>query len=141
MSTPVSMSLAKRRLAVVWFVGAGLLFLLVLLQSVRGIYGGQTDQAWAWLLPSVMPTLSLIIGVLVADARQPQRVNITIDPFIPGLAVTLSVVYFVTVVCTILLQPFSSATPLGLMSMSHLWLAPFQGLVSAVMGALFVKQQ
>jgi hypothetical protein len=41
---------------------------------------------------------------------------------------------------TILFQPLVSATPLELMNMSHLWLAPFQGLVSASMGALFVRQ-
>ena len=68
MSATVPMNAAKRRLAVVWFGGAGLLCLLVALQSVRGVYTGETEKAWAWLLPSIMPTLSLIIGVLVFPA-------------------------------------------------------------------------
>ena len=81
----VSMDREKKRLALIWFVGAGLLFCLVLLQSVRNVYGTQTEKAWAWLLPSVMPTLSLIVGVLVSDVGQ-GRVDIQVDPFVPMLA-------------------------------------------------------
>jgi hypothetical protein len=134
------MNAAKRRLAVVWFGGAGLLCLLVALQSVRGVYTGETEKAWAWLLPSIMPTLSLIIGVLVSDAQYPDRPEHAVDAFFPRLATVFSAVYLATVLATILFQPIVSATPLELMNMSHLWLAPFQGLVSALMGALFVQQ-
>lgn len=140
MSVPVSMNASKQRLAVIWLIGAGLLVLLVVLQSVRGVYTDELDTVWAWLLPSIMPTLSLIIGVLVSDARQREHSDVNIDPFFPRLTVTLSCVYLCTVAATILLQPFSSSTPVGLMNMSHFWLAPFQGLVSAAMGALFVRQ-
>ena len=137
----VSMDKEKKRLALIWFVGAGLLFCLVLIQSVRNVYGTQTEKAWAWLLPSVMPTLSLIVGVLVSDVAQQGRVDIQVDPFVPMLAAISSCVYLVIVSATILLQPLSQSTPLTLMNMSHLWLAPLQGLVSGLMGALFVKQK
>lgn len=139
MTATASMKRAKRQLAVIWFVGAALICLLLGLQSIRGIYGDDTDKAWAWLLPSITPTLSLIIGTLVSEAQQPDRPDSTIDGFYSRLASIFSIAYLVTVSGTILVQPFSTSTPLGLMSMSHFWLAPFQGLVSAALGALFVR--
>lgn len=142
MSVPVLISadVAKKRLAAIWFTGAGLLFLLVLALSFANVYGSETEQAWAWLLASVMPTLSLITGVLVTDAQQHSEGDKVIDVFIARLAAIFSIVYLITVATTILGQPFSGRTPLTLMSQSHLWLAPFQGLVTSLMGVLFVKQ-
>jgi hypothetical protein len=137
----VSMDREKKRLAVIWFVGFAFLFCLVFVQSVRGVYGDQWEKPWAWLLPSVMPTLSLILGVLVSDLTQQNRQDIQVDSFVPRMAAAFSIVYLLIVSLTILLQPFSRYSPLTLMNMSHLWLAPLQGLVSAVLGALFVRQK
>ena len=55
------------------------------------------------------------------------------------LALCLSVTYFLVVLATIVLQPFSSVPPLELLDMSNLWLGPLQGLVTGVLGAFFVK--
>jgi hypothetical protein len=142
MSDPLAIraDVVKKRLAVIWFTGAGLLFLLVLALSFANVYGSETEQAWAWLLASIMPTLSLIVGVLVTDAQQPGQDDKIIDGFIPRLAIIFSIVYLMTVASTILVQPLSGRTPLTLMNQSHLWLAPFQGLVTSLMGVLFVKQ-
>jgi hypothetical protein len=136
----VPIGVAKRRLAVIWLSGFGFLLCLLMAQSVRGVYGPKVEQAWAWLLPCVMPTLSLIVGVIVSDAQKPGPADKQVDRFIVRLAVAFSVAYLFVVSATILLQPFSSLTPLGLMTQSHLWLAPLQGLNTAVLGALFVRQ-
>jgi hypothetical protein len=45
----------------------------------------------------------------------------------------------IAVFSIVLLQPFSVLSPFELMSQSSLWLGPFQGLVSAAMGAFFIK--
>jgi len=136
----VSMDREKRRLAVIWFVGAAFLFFLVFVQSVRGVYGDQWEKPWAWLLPSVVPTLSVILGVLGSDLTYPNHEDIQIDSFVPRIAAAFSIGYLLIVSLTILLQPFSRYSPLTLMNMSHLWQAPLQGLVSGVLGALFVRQ-
>jgi cytochrome bd-type quinol oxidase subunit 2 len=138
----VSMREAKRRLARLWFVAAGVLFLIVLGQTVGNAYSGNADKAWAWLLPTVVPTLSLIIGVMVAEAHQAGRTEAEVDGFIVSLAMALSWMYLLVVLATILVQPLvlSWTTRSEFLNLSHLWLAPLQGLVGAVLGALFVRQ-
>ncbi len=59
----VSMAQCEARLATLWFIGAGTLFTVVLIQTIMGHYGDKIDEVWGWFLPTVMPTLSLVIGV------------------------------------------------------------------------------
>ncbi len=88
-----------------------------------------------------MPTLSLIIGVLVVQAKNPAQKARKTDRFVYLLAFWLSAFYLLLVSLTIFLGPisesFGSATPLELMARSHLWLAPFLGLCVASLGAFF----
>src|SRR3546814_12120112 len=60
---------SKWMLAAIWLVGAGGVFLLLVAQSLLGRSEPATHEVWGWFLPTVMPTLSLIVGVLVADRR------------------------------------------------------------------------
>ena len=144
----ISITNAKRRLTIVWFTGAGILFALVLLQTIFGKYLDRSGEAWAWLLPTFMPTLSLMLGVLVADSLskvETKNSEETADQFVFRLSFFLSIAYLAVVILTILLGPFfeqSSKKPLlDLMKLSNLWLAPFQGLVSASLGAFFVSKK
>jgi len=137
----VSLSRCKKSLATVWFLGTGILFLLILLQTLFGKYLGEEEKAWGWFLPTVMPTLSLIIGVLVADMTQglvdEER---KIDPFLYKLAMSLSIVYFLVVLSSVLVQPFTPMSILEILNLSNLWLGPLQGLVAASIGAFFIKR-
>lgn len=137
----VSLTKCKKSLATVWFAGAGIVFTLILLQTLFGKYSGEEEKAWSWFLPTVMPTLSLMIGVLVADAKQePAEEERKIDLFLFKLAMSLSIVYFGIVLVTVLVQPFTPLPILELLERSNLWLAPLQGLVAASLGAFFIKR-
>lgn len=135
----IALSKAQRRLTIIWFAGSGFLFLLLLIQTLVGRYADKANEAWSWLLPTFMPTLSLMIGVLVANSRKGESRDKTVDGFLYRLSYILSIAYLAVVSLTILFSPFSSYTPLELMKTSNLWLAPIQGLVSASIGAFFVK--
>jgi hypothetical protein len=97
-------------MACVWLTGAGLVFLVLVLQSLTGRYGSHSNDAWSWYLPTVMPTLSLIIGALVYDFRSTSP-----DPdatALPesarglfGLGMALSVFYLALVAIAVLAQP------------------------------------
>ena len=65
------MTLGKSKwvLATIWLAGAGVILTLMVGQSLFDVYGARTEDAWSWYLPTVMPSLSLILGVLVADFR------------------------------------------------------------------------
>lgn len=139
MSVEVSTRVSKKRLATVWFVAGFVLFLVLVLQSVLGKFGDRTEEAWAWFLPTLMPTLSLIIGVLVLDASTGPGRDKKVDRFMFRLAFALSAFYLFLVALTLFVQPFTGVPLLVLMQRSNLWLGPFQGLVAAALGAFFVK--
>ncbi|QSA97988.1 hypothetical protein [Methylococcus sp. EFPC2] len=131
---------AKKYLAVVWFVGAGILFVILVLQSTVGVYSPKTEDVWNWFLPIFTPTLTLIIGILVSDALGKSQGTGNVDRFIYRLTLSLSVIYILMVGLPIFIAPFSALPPLKLMESSRLWLVPFQGLVSASLGAFFVNK-
>lgn len=129
---------AKKNLAILWFIVSGLLFAVLLAQTVLDVYD-PPEKPWKWFFPTVLPTLSLIVGVLVADA-QGQAVDVQmVDRFIFRLAFGLSLLYLITVGVSVFGGPIRAA-PDELMDMSSLWLGPFQGVVAGIIGAFFVNK-
>lgn len=152
MKPPLSESAARWRLAYFWLAGAGLVFLILVVQSLTGYYEPKTEQAWSWFLPTVMPTLSLIIGVLVADARKRRQALQDDEPAEPTpahrplyrLSGALSALYLLMVTVSILVQPLLASLPepikpLELMTRSNLWLGPLQGLTAAALAYFFTS--
>ena len=139
MTTMISTRTCKRRLAILWFVVGVVLFILLVLQSVFGKYGAQAEDAWGWFLPTVMPTLSLITGVLILDMTSAGQTDKEVDRFAFRVTFGLSAFYLALVALTPLVQPFTSLPALDLMKRSNLWLGPLQGLVAAALAAFFVR--
>jgi ABC-type uncharacterized transport system YnjBCD permease subunit len=139
MTPTLSTRTCKMRLAVLWFAASLALLILLVLQSVLGKYGTQAQDAWAWFLPTIMPTLSLIIGVLVLDATSASYADGKVDRFVFRLTYGLSAFYLALVALTPLIQPFTSSATVDLMKRSNLWLGPLQGLVAAALAAFFVR--
>jgi hypothetical protein len=137
----ISLNISQKYLAILWLFGSSISFLIILLQTILGRYGDRTNEAWGWLLPNIVPTLSLIIGVLVSDAFNQSEESVAVDKFVFRLAFLLSTIYLMVLTLTIVAQPFSELNPLELMKQSNLWLTPLQGLVSAVLGAFFVQRR
>ena len=135
----MTVSKSKWILAVIWLAGAGLILTLMVGQSLFDVYGARTEDAWSWYLPTVMPSLSLLLGVLVADFRAGKATPESRRKPGPllGLAIGVSVFYLLMVSLTLLVQPFLATPPLELMQRSNLWLGPLQGLAAATLGAFF----
>src|SRR5437879_10404937 len=98
---------AKQRLAVLWFAGAGVVFLGVLVLSLRAAPALAPSAVWSWYLPTVMPTLSLIIGILVGDALGHSVKKKSADAFLFRLTWAISASYLSVVALTLLLTPFA----------------------------------
>ena len=140
MSVRLNMTICKRQLAIAWCIGGGLIFSVLLIQTLLGHYGDKANEAWAWFLPSIVPTLSLIVsGVVVSGPLGKDLETKTVDRFAFNLSFVLSICYLIAVSLTIFISPFSTLPPLELMKMSNLWLAPMQGLVSAALAVFFVS--
>lgn len=144
----VSLERARWSLGRLWFIGAGLIAALLIVQSLSGAHEGRVQGVWGWALPNVMPTLSLMIGVFAGAALQEHVESDSMlvrKPFF-RLAYSLSVFHLLAVAGTIMAQPFlgsiegADANPMTLFDMSNLWLGPLQGLVAAVIGALFFSK-
>jgi hypothetical protein len=141
----VTLEQARWSLARLWFIAAGLLFAVLIVQSLAGVYEDQVKAVWGWALPNLMPTLSLMIGVFAAGAIQPSAPQPpqNVSRRFMRLTFGISAFHLAAVTVTLLAHPFSGAIlgprddPMALFEMSNLWLGLFQGLVAALIGALF----
>ena len=130
---------ARRKLATLWLVGAVIVFFLLILQSVSGVYSDRVEEAWSWFLPTVIPPLSLIMGVIVRDSRTAEAKGKSVDRFFFRLPLALSAVYLLIVAFSAVGHAFVPQQPLELMSLSNLWLGPLQGFVTASLGIFFIN--
>jgi hypothetical protein len=142
----VPIAKCKYRLAYVWSAGFILLLILLILQTAFGRYGSnagdvKASEAFGWFLPTILPTLSLVIGVLVADARDDSKGKKLVDRRMYRLSMILSVCYLLVVSLTFLIDPFTNWSQLQLMKLSNLWLGPLQGIVSAIIGVFFFSKE
>jgi hypothetical protein len=137
----ISLDTVRTRLATVWLTGGSLAFIIVVAQSLMGRFGDQTQEAWGWLLPTIMPTLGMIVSVLGYAALDPLFSSSVVRKSFFLLSMWLSGFYLFLVLLTILVQPFTGRSPIELMQTSNLWLGPFQGLVASALGVLFVSKQ
>jgi len=141
MKATVSVSSARRRLAILWFSLGGLLFVIVFAQTVANYYGDKVNEAWGWFLPLVMPMLSLIIGVFVADPLNETTGAMRVSSFVYRLAISLSSVYLLAMLIVVVIGQLTTTPPLVLMKLSSLGLGPLGGLVTAAVGIFFVKKE
>ncbi|MDD5274155.1 MAG: hypothetical protein PHU14_15740 [Methylovulum sp.] len=140
----IKMSLCKKWLVGVWFSFGAILFLIMVVTTMVGAYENIAESIWSWFLPSLMPTLSLMIAVLVVDNQDTGRENQTADRFLFGLSLGISIFYLLLLILVIFIQPFTHSfpeAPLEGFKKSNLWLGPLQGLVAAALGAFFINKK
>ena len=137
---PISFSKGQQTLAVLWFCGGGLAMIILIVQSIAGTWGTWVSDAWSWLLPTILPTLTLILSTVVVEATQQRVSRSEVNLFAYYLCLGLSAFYLICIVSILFTVNFVQIKPLELMKMSSLWLAPLQGLLSGIIGVFFVKQ-
>lgn len=138
----ISMFQCKRRLAIVWFVGAGILFLLLFALTMADVYRDRTREVWEWFLPSVAPTIALMVGVSGFDATS-RTDDRAANRFFFRLTMTLSVVYLLVIATSLVtsrLAPLAEGqTEIDRLQRSNLAIGPLQGVVAAAIGGFFVR--
>lgn len=142
-----SMRECRIGLSLLWFWGSLILFAVLMVQTLSGKYEiaipgealeSKAKEAWSWFLPTVLPTLSLMIGVFWSDFKKEDK-KITVDRSKYRFAFGLSFAYLLSVGMIFFLGPFFNKSQLELMKLSTLGLVPFQGLVCLLVGKYFTS--
>jgi hypothetical protein len=133
----VLMLQSQLRLMLVWVIGCVILLLVVWLQILFGHYGENGRDAVEWLLPSVIPTVSLVTGVWAKNALKKPRSTKKVDSTAYRVVLAVSIFYLVFISAIFAIQPMVARPPLDVLKVSSLILAPFQGVVCALIGIFF----
>jgi hypothetical protein len=133
---------ARNGLARLWFIWGFVILLVVIVQSILGYYGEQLREAWSWFIPTIVPTCSLMLGVLGESAMRNEDDDLrTVKRTFYQLTRWISCGYLLILSLTICLAPFAPVNAVQLYTLSNYWLAPMQGIVGATIGVLVVSQQ
>lgn len=132
---------AQKRISILWFLYAGLIFMVILLQTLLNKFGSKTDEVWNWILPNLVPTLSIILTVFLAEIGKLKESVKNVNVFYFRLVLFLSLFYLTILFLIILIIPFISDSFIDIINSSNLYLAPLQGLVGIAIGFFFVKSE
>ena len=132
---------AQNRLATLWAAsGAGLVFVMVLwsFSYVEGVKG------FDWLLPNLMPTLTLIMGVVGREVVKKSRGRAkSVNPMAYRFALGASVLYL-SILGLFMFFPLvfvAGKTFLDFTEGSQTILGVLQGVVAATVGNFFLSEE
>jgi hypothetical protein len=114
----------------VWFIGGGVPFLMLAARTLGVGARFNVEVAWGWLLPAILPTLSLMIGV-IASGESPGKGEI--DSFQFRLAWWLSLIYLSLVTASLLATWLNGSD----LNTFKVFLGPIQGLVAGLLAFFF----
>lgn len=128
---------AQKKIALLWFVFCGVIFLLLFLQTNLDKFEEHTNEIWNWILPNLVPTLSLILSVFIAEQNKKPYIKKYVSMFYYRLVYGVSLVYLSTIFLLIILNPLFEKTFLEMIKESVYYLMPFQGLIGLTLGYFF----
>ena len=110
--------------------------LTILIQGLTGFWQGKDQEAWGWVLPALLPTLTLIVGsILVADNKAESEKR-EVSQLTYRIAFWISTFYLFVVLLT-LGSVAGKAQPLESLHRSSWLLGAVQGLVGTSLGVFF----
>jgi hypothetical protein len=101
----------------------------------------RTSVAWRWLLPLVVPFLTLIVTSVAAEAHRHNPSTAQTNDLAFGLALWMSVVLVAIVGSLLAVLWAAEPKPLDILKTSNLWLTPIQGLIGIAMGVFFTQRR
>lgn len=132
---------ARKNITTTWLLLSGIIFLIFVFWTFSGKFGDRPSDFWSWLLPNIMPTLALIIGITVADINGKDSKGKFVSKFVYQLSMGLSI-FYLSLILVIFISHGQINSPLfTILKNSSLFLGPLQGLVSAAIGAFFYKKE
>jgi hypothetical protein len=140
----ITVNQAQKRLAILWGIGALVSFFLMIWVTfpAKIFKADDVKDTWNWLLPLVLPFLTLIVSSVVAEANQHNPSTAPTNELAFGIAWWLSLVYLILIVVMELTVLWSATqTPLDIFKGSNLFLTPIQGLLGIALGFFFTQRR
>jgi hypothetical protein len=142
----IHIGIAKKRLSILWLSIFTILFAIVFVQSLLGTFDekdqngnlvSRNKELWSWFLPTILPTITMMIAVFVSDAMGiAQKVNF-VDRFFFRLTFFLSCLYLFMILITMVTAQWASQWPIETLKSSNLWLGPLQALAAGSLVIFF----
>lgn len=128
----------QKRLAVLWLAGAFVAMFILIGETYGRVWGSVTPEAWGWFLPMVVPTLTLIVGSVVAELVKETRSTSKVQPLAFWVTFCVSIIYLMLVIVALCKAAYTSVEPpISVLKTSSLWLSGLQGLVGSSIGVFF----
>ena len=131
------MNICQTRLMIVWVSGCVFLLLIAWLQILFGHYGENGRDVIEWLLPAIIPTLSLVVGVWANNALKKSKSTEKVGIGIYRAVLLVSILYLAFIGMIFAIQPMIARPPLEVVKDSGLILTPLQGVMCAFIGIFF----
>lgn len=124
------------RITTLWLVSSGLLLLLIVISAVKNPEHARTSLAW--LAPSVLPGVGLIVGLWVStNEKIKEAVNVSSGSIANKLCFYFCIFYFVILAFSYLAYPFVNMKISDWLELSQLWLALIQAPTLALLSYIF----
>jgi hypothetical protein len=130
----------QKWLAGLWLGCGTLIFIVMVAQDSRQVYGAESERAWAWFKTTILPTASLIVGALAYGSRNRRSADRSIDRLTFQVSLGMSALYLFLAVAIVLLSGMVGLTPIEAIISSNRWLPLLQGLVGLSLGGFFVAR-
>jgi len=130
------------KIAILWLGFSGLIFALLLVQTILGRYSDHAlEPVWKWFLPLVMPTLILILERFVAEEQRGLKDQPPKSNFMFRLCMALSLFYLMLPLIQLLSIPIGDPeNPLAWLEKSKIWIVAVQTLPFTALGVFFHKK-
>lgn len=142
-NAPRSLRECQFHLAVVWFAVTGALLVFMMLATFNDRFDAPA-QVWDWILPTLIPTISIIVGGIVHGATSAGK-DFEVDARIYRLAMGLSIAYLALVaIAAMLAGPYVVRHPgnIGVwLQNSKLWIASVEAPVGVALGVFFASSR
>ncbi|TDW68990.1 hypothetical protein EDF57_101884 [Novosphingobium sp. PhB55] len=127
-----------------WGFGLAILLMFIWAAFDEAVFGAFREQAIDWIIPHLIPTMSLTGAVAYTSSSDPQKETSPQARFAFLLACLISVVYLLVLAAVIILALTGSVgeSSRGAVDALAEWnklLGVFQGLAASAIGVFFVK--
>lgn len=130
---------SKRRLAILWTLFVILIFTILLVQTLNGLYQGFETKPLEWFSRNVISTYFLILSSTFVDALNKNESRQVERPYFL-LAYFLSFVYLLFVLYSIISRLFNDFAPLEVLDISEIYLSQFHVIVVVSLSVFFFKE-